>query len=288
MGFLYKLVDKKEIEFANEGLISLSHPIFEFKGSEGKFINFAKRIYAKYKKRGLNLNPSKTDLNEIKEWIEAYSTTYGKGWSDEHINSESMIIFCGIMQGFCGYFTTIDLLDSNKLNSYCSKSRLKGKEAVLRLDDTIFEYYHHWRTSDLQKPFCPFDGDPSDLQDYNGYTHPTKIVYNAHFDDYKELLKIYNRDEVRHSSNWFNNLSDIYEWQQEERIIFLLESLEKNSSRIGCDSVFKRPINNYEELVYCKIVDAIDYCEKGPRFIYLNVGRDNLKLLNINEILKNS
>lgn len=48
MGFLYKLVDEKEIEFAKDGLISLSHPIFQFKGSEGKFINFAKRIYDKY------------------------------------------------------------------------------------------------------------------------------------------------------------------------------------------------------------------------------------------------
>ena len=45
MGFLYKLVDEKEIEFANDGLISLAHPIFQFKGSEGKFINFAKALY---------------------------------------------------------------------------------------------------------------------------------------------------------------------------------------------------------------------------------------------------
>lgn len=54
MGFLYKLVDKIEIGFANDGLISLSHPIFEFKGSEGRIINFAKRIYEKYLKQGYN------------------------------------------------------------------------------------------------------------------------------------------------------------------------------------------------------------------------------------------
>lgn len=67
MGFLYKLVDEKEIEFANDGLISLSHPIFQFKGSEGKFINFAKRIYDKYTKQGQKIKPSPKDLDEIHE-----------------------------------------------------------------------------------------------------------------------------------------------------------------------------------------------------------------------------
>ena len=43
MGYIYKLIDEKEIQYAKNGIISLSHPIFEFKGTEGKFINFAKR-----------------------------------------------------------------------------------------------------------------------------------------------------------------------------------------------------------------------------------------------------
>lgn len=126
MGFLYKLVDEKEIEFAKDGLISLSHPIFQFKGSEGKFINFAKRIYDKYtNNQGKKIKPSPKDLDEIHEWIEVYKSTYGKGWHDEDIISESMIIFCGIMQGFCGYFTTIDLFDKKKLKSYLKKSKVQ-------------------------------------------------------------------------------------------------------------------------------------------------------------------
>ena len=54
--------------------MSLSHPIFEFKGSEGKFINFAKSIYDKYKKNDkcLDIKPSETDLKKIKEWIDVY------------------------------------------------------------------------------------------------------------------------------------------------------------------------------------------------------------------------
>ena len=114
MGYLYKLVDKKEIELANEGIISLSHPIFEFKGSEGKFINFAKRVYDKYINNGINIKPSQVDLNEIKEWINVYKSTLGEGFRDEDIDSESMIIFCGIMHGFCGYFTIINLFEDRK------------------------------------------------------------------------------------------------------------------------------------------------------------------------------
>ena len=280
MGFLYKLVDEKEIEFAKDGLISLSHPIFQFKGSEGKFINFAKRIYDKYTKQEKKIKPSPKDLDEIHEWIEVYKSTYGKGWHDEDIISESMIIFCGIMQGFCGYFTTIDLFDKKKLKSYLKKSKgsFKEKIGVLSLDDSIFEHYHHWRTSNLEMAFTPFAGDSNDLQDYNGFTHPTDIVYNTHYDDYNELLKIYNGNEVRHAHNWFNNLSAEYAWQQEKRIIFLVRSLEKNCSRTGCACVYNyhKEIESYEEKVYCNIIDAIDYCQKGPRFVYLNVGKDKL------------
>ncbi len=286
MSFLYKLVDKTEIGFANDGLISLSRPIFEFKGSEGRIINFAKRIYEKYLKQGYKIKPSHTDLEEIREWINAYSSTYGKEWSDEHIISESMIMFCNIMQGFCGYFTTIDLCDSKELNMYLKKNGLKDKVGVLKLDDSIF-VSHHWRTSNLEEPFIPFEGDPHDLQDYNGFTHPTKIIYNENYKDYKELLKIYNADTPRYASNWFNNLSKEYEWQQEKRIIFLLRSLEKNSSRTGCDSVYHyHRSGSYEEKVYCKLIDAIDYFQIGPRFIYLNVGTDKLVSYKIDELIK--
>lgn len=56
MSFLYKLVDEKEKKMALDGVLSLSHPIFEFKGSEGKFINFAHRIYEKYNSKGILKN----------------------------------------------------------------------------------------------------------------------------------------------------------------------------------------------------------------------------------------
>ena len=57
MSFLYKLVDEKEKDMALDGVLSLSHPIFEFKGSEGKFIKFAHRIYEKYNSKGLAIKP---------------------------------------------------------------------------------------------------------------------------------------------------------------------------------------------------------------------------------------
>lgn len=94
-------------------------------------------------------------------------------------------------------------------------------------------------------------------------------------------------DSPRYASNWFNNLSKKYEWQQEKRIIFLLRSLEKNSSRIGCDSVYHyHRTGSYEEKVYCKLIDAIDYYQTGPRFIYLNVGIDKLVSYKIDELIK--
>lgn len=134
--------------------------------------------------------------------------------------------------------------------------------------------------------FTPFTGDSNDLQDYNGFTHPTDIVYNTHYDDYNELLKIYNGNEVRHAHNWFNNLSAEYAWQQEKRIIFLVRSLEKNCSRTGCACVYNyhKEIESYEEKVYCNIIDAIDYCQKGPRFVYLNVGKDKLLVRHFEEL----
>lgn len=290
MGYIYKIVDKIELDFAREGVLSLSHPIFEFKGSEGKFINFAKNIYDKYKENDkcLDIKPSETDLKKIKEWINVYKKTYGPGFEDIDINSESMIIFCGIMQTFCGYYTTKNLLDKEALKEYLRliDSRLQNKIGVIRVDTKIFDD-HHWHTDDLEKPFIPYKGVPNNLQGFNGFSHPISIVYKEKFDDYNELLSIYNGDELRHSCNWFNNLSKKYEWQSEYRLVFMLNSLEENSSRIGCPRVYKynKAITKWEELVYCNLLDAIHYCQKGPRFIYLNVGKGNIKTFDINEII---
>lgn len=289
MGYLYKLISEDEIDRSNKGIISLSHPIFEFKGSEGKIINFAKRIYDKYLDKNLNVQPSEKDLAEIEEWVNIYKTTYGSKFRDEDINSESMILFCGIMQGFCGYFTKIDLSNSSNLSNFMEKSKLRDKKYILSLNDSVF-IHHHWKTDNLDNAFLPFEEDPLNLSGYNGFTHPTDIVYSQHYDSYDELLQIYNGDELRNSHNWFNNLSKDFEWQKEKRIIFLLNSLEKNSSRIGCSSVYNysHPISKYSEQVYqvyCNIVDAIDYCNKGPKYVYLDVGTENIKIYNINDIL---
>ena len=62
MGYIYKLIDDKELQYAQNGIISLSHPIFEFKGTEGNFINFAKRIYDRYLKRDLEIKPTDADI----------------------------------------------------------------------------------------------------------------------------------------------------------------------------------------------------------------------------------
>lgn len=285
MGFLYKLIDEKELGFAKDGKISFSHPIFAFTNSEGNFIKFAKSIYKEYIKQGLQVKPRDEDLKEITEWINTYKATYGDDFKDQDIISESMIIFCGIMQGYCGYFTTIDLFDKEELTSYLTKNKLKDKEYVLKLDESVF-VNNHWRTSNLDEPFKPFYGNSDDLKDFNGFSHPIDIVYNANYDEYKELLKIYNSDELRHTHNWFNNLSQEFEWQKEKRIIFLLRSLEKNSSRIGCDRVYQYHEKNedYVKQVYCNIIDAIDYCHKGPRYISLKVGLDKLEWQSIDKL----
>lgn len=291
MDYIYKIVDKVELDYAKDGILSLSHPIFEFKGSEGEFINFAKSIYDKYQKNDkcLDIKPSETDLKKIKEWIDVYKKTYGPDFKDVDINSESMIIFCGIMQAFCGYYTTKNLLDKEILREYLklNGSKLKNKIAVIKINAKIFND-HHWHTDNLSKPFIPYKGVPDNLQGFNGFTHPISIVYKQNYDDYNELLSIYNGDELRHSCNWFNNLSKEYEWQSEYRLVFLLNSLEKNSSRIGCPRVYKynKIITKWEELVYCNLVDAINYCQKGPRFIYINVGKTNIESFNISEIVE--
>jgi len=234
--YIYKLVDKTEIGFANRGLISLSRPVFEFKGSEGKIISFAQRIYERYLKQGLNVKPSETDLDEIKEWNKAYKDTYGKGFETKDINSESMILFCGIVQSYCGYFTNIDLWNKRLLKKYLKRNSLSEKIGVIKLNLGIFDN-NHWHTDNLDSSFIPFIGDANVLHGYNGFTHILNIKYSRHFNDYHYLLRQYNKDDLRNALHWFDNLSYSFRWQKEKRIIFSLRSLEKNSSRIGCSNV---------------------------------------------------
>ncbi len=279
MGYLYKLVDDAGLNDARNGVICLSHPIFEFKGSEGKFINFAKRIYDKYEKKGLKIKPSTRDLEEIEEWCKTYKNTYGPGFNDCDIHSESMIIFCGIIQGFCGYFTKSDLSIKEIRDEFINKCNLKGKVAIIRINENVFSH-KHWRSKNSDGEYIKYYGDKDNCRDFNGFLHPIDIVYTDKFDDYNELLKIYNSDEVRHASAWFNNLSSEYEWQNEKRLIFLMRSLAPNSSRIGCDSVYKFEKNeiSWTERVYGNMVDAIDWCNKGPRFVKLKLKPSEIEI----------
>lgn len=282
MKYIYKLIDTYELELAQKNIISFSHPIFEFKGSEGKFINFAKNIYDEYIRKGLKIKPKQKDLIDIKQWYNVYKKTYGNKFNDWDIKSESMIIFCGIMQGFCGCFTTANLFDKSIRDNYLSKCKLKNKIAVIKINENVFEHLH-WRSKKVEGEYVRFDGYPNDCNDFNGFMHPTEIKYSKNYDDYNELLKIYNSNELRNSSTWFNILSDNFEWQKEKRIIFLLKSLEPNSSRTGCDVVYKpqRPYISWEEVVYGKIVDAIDYCSKGPRYVSLKLNDGDIEILNL-------
>ncbi|MGE4572127.1 MAG: hypothetical protein AB7E09_05215 [Candidatus Izemoplasmatales bacterium] len=283
MGYLYKLVDKKGLKDAKNGIISLSRPILEFKGSEGKFINFAKRIYEKYQNKGLKIKPSETDLEDIQEWIKIYKKTYGDSFRDVDIHSESMIIFCGIMQGFCGYFTSEDLSDEVTKKEYLSKSHLKDKIAIIKIDETVFDHLQ-WSSLKVEGEYVKFHGD-TDGEKFVGFMHPTTITYSEKYDDYDELLSIYNGDEVRKSHTWFNNLSKDFEWQKEKRLLFILRSLNPNELRIGCDSVYKcgHTRISWEEVVYGNIVDAIHYCSNGPRFITLKLGKEKIEFFDIND-----
>lgn len=279
MGFLYKLVDFEGLMDAKNGIIVLSHPIFEFKGSEGMFINFAKRIYDKYKLKGLNIKPSNKDLEEIRDWCITFKKTYGSDFEECYIGSESTIIFCGIMHGFCGYFTKSDLENEQIKNDFVSKCKLKDKVAIIRIDEKVFEH-RHWRSQKVEGLYERFFGNPYDLSGFNGFMHPIDIVYNSNYDKYDELLRIYNSDALRHGANWFNNLSSEYEWQNEKRLIFFLNSLEPNSSRIGCKSVYEptKECISWEEKVYGYVVDAIDWCCKGPRFIKLKLDNNEVEI----------
>lgn len=59
--------------------------------------------------------------------------------------------------------------------------------------------------------------------------------------------------------------------------------MEPNSSRIGCDTVYN-PCNGYnslEEVVYGNIVDAIHYCNNGPKYINLELKNDEIEILSL-------
>ena len=286
--YIYKLVDEKEKEFARSGLISLSRPIFEFKGSEGKVVNFVKRINEKYRRYGLKITPSQKDLDELREWNRIYKDTYGKGFEDQDIFSESMIMFCGIMQAYCGYFTKTNLFNKRNLKCYLKKNCLKNKIGVIRFDYSEF-VCTRWKTDDIQLPFSVFVGDQYDMRGFDGCTHFIDISYTKKFHDYSYLLSQYNKNDVRKISTWFDNIDSKYEWQNEKRIILLLESLKMNSRTRGspCVYSYSKSAKTFEESVYENVVNALHYCKTSPDYIYLNVNK-SIVFKSVKDILNES
>jgi hypothetical protein len=279
---IFKLVDQTELNYAKQGKISFSRPIFSFKGSEGSFIKFAKKIYDRYQKKKLNILPTTADLAEIKKWVDAFRATNNKEdiWG---ISSEFSIISCAIMGGFCGYFTNENLDNPIKLKRYLKKNALKNKIAYISIDETVYSH-RAWGSNNGGFVFCPCNDDDCNYR-YKGYLHPEDAIYSDKYDDYLELLKIYNNDLERSAKTWFIFLSDFYQWQNEKRLIFLLESLEPNEKRLACDSVYqmrKQP-KSIEDLLFENIVNAIAYASNGPSFLYLSV---DPKCLTIHEFHK--
>lgn len=290
MTFLYKLLDETTTKLAKNGLISLSRPIFEFKNTEGKIIDFVKEINKKYKKSVLNAEPSPADFKEIKVWIEQYKSSYGPDWRDEDLKSEIMIFFATYMQTYCGYFTAINLFDPNNLKSFLKENRLRNKVSVLKIDCSPLNKINHWQTNDLNKPFRLFSGASNYLQGYNGFSEIKEVTYNQKFTCLSELLSEFNSKGFRTFCDRFIYLPTQFDWQSEIRLFLRLRSLRKNSSTLACPHAYCKFDNNEtisnEELVYYNVIDAIHYYRNSPKYLQLDIGDQYMSIKSISDILK--
>lgn len=193
MGYIYKLVDEIELNNAKKNIISFSRPIFEFMGSEGNILNFVKRISKKYndKEKRLNIKPSAKDLGEIVNWVKIFNETYGDDLNDSDIITDSEIMFCLYMQTYCGYFTNVNLFNEDDRREFLSKSRLKKKIAVIRIDEERLNHLH-WQSKKVEGPFIKFYGSDDSISNFNCYLHIFNVEYSQNFKDYETLLKRYN------------------------------------------------------------------------------------------------
>lgn len=270
MGYFYKLVDKGRMEDAKKGIISLSRPLFEFKGSEGKIIEFAKSINERFKKDGRQIEPTKKDNTVITKWIKAYRESYGKINNDD-LNTDSKIMFCRIMSEYCGYFTSADLDNPNVLKEFLRNNKLHDKIGYIRIDERVYGH-SHWRSIKDDFVFEKCDDTDESLIHLNGFLHSKDVVYSKDYEDYKGILKEYNKDEVRTGFCWFTLQSDKFSYQKENRFVFSLQSLNKNSSTIGCESVYQSKDHNKNTIeirIFENIVNALIYSEHGPKFVKL-------------------
>ncbi len=279
MGYLYKLVDNNGLENAKKNLISFSRPMFEFKGSEGKILKFSNRIYAKYSKKKLEVKPSKTDLKEIKKWIDTFKKTYGEELSDYDMDSESRIMFCLYMQTYCAYFTRENLFDDKIRNDFIEKFGLTDKVAVITINEDVLNHLH-WHSTELCGSFTKFYGDSDCMSGFNGFLHLHAIEYTENYDDCKFLLERYNT-KVRRISSWFNLLSKTYEYQKEIRLIFTLNSFEPNSSTLAFEKVYHDyDDDSIEFKIYKNLIAAFYYKDKlSPSFINLKLDSKDIEIL---------
>ena len=282
MGYIYKLVDENELNNAKKNIISFSRPIFEFMGSEGNILNFVKRISKKYndKEKRLNIKPSAKDLDEIVNWMKIFKETYGDDLNDLDMITDSKIMFCLYMQTYCGYFTNVNLFNENVRREFLSKSRLKKKIAVIRIDEEKLNHLH-WQSKKVEGPFIKFYGSDDSISDFNCYLHIFNVEYSQNFKDYETLLKRYNAN-VRYIHTWFDLLSKEYDWQNEKRLIITLNSFEINTAKRACNKAYSRTSDNsLQYLLYCNLMDAIDYGCKGPKYINFQLDDGDIEILSL-------
>lgn len=278
MSYIYKLVDEERMEDAKKGIISLSRPLFEFKGSEGKIIEFAKSVDERFKKDGQQIEPTEKDLIEIAKWIESFRESYGE-LNDNDLNTDSQIMFCRIMSEYCGYFTSVDLDNPNVLKEFLKNNKLHDKIGYIGIDESVCEHLH-WRSAKDDFMFEKCDDTDDSFIHLNGFLHLKDVVYSKDYENYNGILKEYNKDEVRTGFFWFMLQSDKFSYQKEKRLLFSVQSLDKNSSTIGCNSVYqsKNHSKNIETRIFENIVNALIYSKHGPEFVKLKFNRQDVSI----------
>ena len=288
MKYIYKLIDLTEKELADRGLVSLSHPIFKFKGSEGKILDWAKSVFDDYNKYGLNLQPRSSILEKIRKWVEAYRISYGRPLNNLDLLTESRVMFCVFMNHFCGYYTSINLFNNKQLAKYLklNNNSLPNKKYVLRIaiDDDVFQK-SRWKSNSKELIFERNYESITSLNGIVGYLSIFDVEYIPDAYSYQKLLEIYNKEDWRSAITWYNFLPEKFNWQKEIRLIFALESLNKNQALRACDRVYniRRDNLTIEEQLFCFMVDSIHYAKNHDDYACLKLSSEKIKIKKIEE-----
>lgn len=279
MGYIYKLIDEQALLDAREGKISLSRPIFEFKGSEGNIVNFAKGIIKRFSETETYDFTTK-DREEIVKWLDAFRKSYSTDIEDEDIITEACIIFYGILSAYCGYFTKTNLSNSVIRKEFInSNPGLHNKVGYIKIDESFLPSQSHWRSLSDNYVYERFNGDVDDLSENNGFLHPIDVEYIDNSKDYYTHLRKFNNSDFREAHLWFTLIDNKYCNQNEKRLVFLLRSLKPNSCRIAAPSKYNLKTDSIDEKIFGVMVDTIDYClNEGKEFIYLKLDKKNIEI----------